>query len=158
MCIRSVRRLGRKRQNAAMRFTLTPVRVGLVLLVLPTVSLLVLATIGVGTRPSYQLLISWPAILLCGIGLCLFIPGRVSTAVLATFAIVVSLISLVITFPWAVYLSKWSSCGHQPVKVSGFAASNSYSLPGDPTYAPDIFSGYVCTEDEAVRNGYHRIK
>src|SRR5215467_14968681 len=95
-------------------------RVGLVLLVLPTVSLLVLDAISVGMRASYQLLISWPAILLCGIGLCLFIPGRVSTAVLATFAIVVSLISLVITFPWAVYLSKWSSCGHQPVKVSGF--------------------------------------
>src|SRR5262249_11253135 len=97
-------------------------------------------------------------ILLCGIGLCLFIPGRVGTAVLGTFAIVLSLISLVITFPWAVYLSKWSSCGHQPVQVSNFAAADSYSLPGDPGYGPGFLSGYVCTEDEAVRNGYHRIK
>jgi hypothetical protein len=57
--------------------------------------------------------------------------------------------------PWFVMTIR---CGHQPISTTNFAAASSYSLPGDTFYDRTwlLGDGYVCSEDEALRKGYHR--
>jgi hypothetical protein len=48
-------------------------------------------------------------------------------------------------------------CRKLPIEASNFAASNSYSLPGDRTYRIDPFiDNYFCTEKQAQAAGFHR--
>lgn len=47
-------------------------------------------------------------------------------------------------------------CMRQPVIASDSMAGHSYSLPGDPSYGPNIFAKYFCTEQDAHNAGYYR--
>jgi heme A synthase len=57
--------------------------------------------------------------------------------------------------PWAAMTIR---CGHQPVSTTNFAAASSYSLPGDTFYDRVwiLGDGYVCSEADAVKKGFHR--
>lgn len=46
-------------------------------------------------------------------------------------------------------------CGGVPISASNFAGARSYRLPTDKTYDISIFSQFFCTEEEAVKKGFH---
>lgn len=48
-------------------------------------------------------------------------------------------------------------CGGQPVATTDFASAYTYWLPTDPGYSrSEVTLDYVCTEAEALAEGYHR--
>lgn len=48
-------------------------------------------------------------------------------------------------------------CGKLPIIASRFAASNSYSMPGDTSYYVSALNDeYFCTEAEAQSTNYRR--
>lgn len=48
-------------------------------------------------------------------------------------------------------------CMKAPVAASSFMAGYSYDLPGDSGYGPSPFNEYYCSEQEAIKAGFHRI-
>src|SRR5688500_16329277 len=54
------------------------------------------------------------------------------------------------------YAAASMGCMRAPVTASRFMAGNSYELPGDEGYGPDIFSEYYCTEQQAKAAGFRR--
>lgn len=48
-------------------------------------------------------------------------------------------------------------CMKAPVAASSFMAGYSYDLPGDPGYGPSPFNEYYCSEQDAIKAGFHKI-
>lgn len=64
------------------------------------------------------------------------------------------IVLVAVLFGWPQYTFATLRCGRQPVIASRFAAAYSYSMPGDKTYAPNVFSEYFCSSDEAEKHGF----
>ena len=73
-----------------------------------------------------------------------------------------SIAALLLAAPVAFLYAPWAAmtirCGHQPVSTTNFAAASSYSLPGDGFYDRVwiLGDGYVCSEADALKKGFHR--
>lgn len=57
---------------------------------------------------------------------------------------------------WLQYSIAYIGCGgKQPVIANKFAAAYSYTVPGDKSYSPTVFSNYYCDIAAAEKAGYH---
>jgi hypothetical protein len=71
------------------------------------------------------------------------------------FSFFLLFVLVIVLFGWPQYAFATLRCGRQPVIASRFAAAYSYSVPGDKTYTPDVFSEYFCSTGEAEKHGFH---
>lgn len=77
----------------------------------------------------------------------------------AAITLLVSIIVLLVFFAgmgsgMLQYTMASIGCMRAPVTASRFMASNTYELPGEEGYGPDIFSEYYCTEQQAKAAGF----
>ena len=77
--------------------------------------------------------------------------------VLASVVVVLLAVTLPITFPVGNFAVAYVRCGHQPIEASRFAAGDSYQLPGDSGYGPNLWAEYFCSETDARAAGFHRV-
>ncbi len=68
---------------------------------------------------------------------------------------------VVLALPIALLYGRWiymtARCGGQPIATTDFASAYTYRLPTDPGYSrSDVTVDYVCTEAEALAEGYRR--
>ena len=70
------------------------------------------------------------------------------------FSFFLLIVLVTVLFGWPQYTFAALRCGRQPVIASRFAGAYSYSVPGDKTYGPDVFSEYFCSTGEAEKHGF----
>lgn len=72
--------------------------------------------------------------------------------------LVAALCSTLLLLPALLWTANLIKCGHRPIETSDFAAANSYTLPGDGTYAYyPIFSGYACDLHEVSTRNHNTL-
>jgi len=134
------------------------------LLACATVILVVVATLFVWLPPPFtgsELVLFADLVVLIAGGLAMIVipaimmrsAGAVAVAAVAVPMYLFSVYAAAFYVPFA-----WATvrCLREPVMVTGFAAADSYSVPGDRDYGPGPLAEYVCTSQEAEAAGYRR--
>lgn len=84
--------------------------------------------------------------------------ARVLLVTLVTMVVYLLALVTPYVYPFARFPAYVVSCGKLPVIADKFAASYSYRIPGDNGYVvTPLTSEYFCSEDEAIRAGFHRF-